>query len=318
MNAEDIYAMAAEWVVRKDLADLSVAQQAELQGWLDADPRHLGAFVRAEAAWLQLDRAQALGLAPPSAGPSTGKRRKFGFTLQAMAGTAVAASIMLAVGIAFWKPGTIYETEASEIRKVQLEDGSTVAMNGGTELRVVMTRGGRHVYLDRGEAWFQVAHDRSRPFVVDGGGGSVRAVGTAFSVTRHGTSTELRITEGVVVAKASSFGPEVPIAAGTRALLSDGFMSTEALGVETLNRELAWRDLKIALAGETLSEAVSQFNRYNVRKLEIIDPGLAEARVVGWFKLDDPDAFARAVSVTLGARVVVRDNRIELVRGESG
>jgi transmembrane sensor len=313
VNAEDIYATAAEWVVRKDRAELSVAQQAELQGWLEADPRHLGAFVRAEAAWLQLDRARALGLAPPS----TGRRRKFAITLRAKVISALAASILLAVGIAFWNPGTTYETQPSEIRKVRFEDGTVVAMNGGTELHVVMSRRGRHVHLDRGEAWFQVAHDRSRPFVVDGGGGSIRAVGTAFSVTRHGTSTELRITEGVVAAKASTFGPEVPIPAGTRALLSNGFMSTETLGVETLNRELAWRDFEIALAGDTLREAVAQFNRYNVRKLEIIGPGLAEARVVGWFRLDDPDAFARAVSLTLGARVVASDNRIELVRAVS-
>jgi transmembrane sensor len=231
---------------------------------------------------------------------------------------AVAASILLAVGLVFWRPGTIYQTQPGEIRRVQFEDGSVVAMNGGTELHVAMTRGGRHVHLDRGEAWFQVAHDRARPFVVDGGGSSVRAVGTAFSVTLNGTSTELSITEGVVVAKASTFGPEVSIPAGTRALLSSGFMSTEALGVEALNRKLAWRDFEIALAGETLREAVAQFNRYNVRKLEIVGPGLAEARVVGWFRLDDPDAFARAVSLTLGARVVVSDNRIELVRAVSG
>jgi transmembrane sensor len=80
-----------------------------------------------------------------------------------------------------------------------------------------------------------------------------------------------------------------------------------------MERSLAWREGQIALDGDTLGEAVEEFNRYNHRQLVVANPELAQAKLVGWFWLDDPDSFAGAAARTLGAEIKLRDNQIVLI-----
>jgi transmembrane sensor len=81
-----------------------------------------------------------------------------------------------------------------------------------------------------------------------------------------------------------------------------------------VERSLAWREGEIVLEGETLDEAVAQFNRYNARKLVISDPGLAAEKLVGQFRATDPQTFAEAVATTLGAKVEEEGDTIRLSR----
>ena len=88
-----------------------------------------------------------------------------------------------------------------------------------------------------------------------------------------------------------------------------------AAGADAVDRKLEWRYGKIDLAGETLGEAVADFNRYNDRKIEVADPRLADERFVGWFRTNDPEGFAEAAATTFNGKVSLRDDAIVLRGG---
>jgi transmembrane sensor len=195
---------------------------------------------------------------------------------------------------------------------VPLADGSLVAINTKTALEVAMKPKSRRIVLKEGEAWFQVAKDPQRPFVVAAGAVRVRAVGTAFSVRRGdeaGAGVDVMVTEGVVetwVEGDEGFAPAVvggqPHRAGQRR------SPTVAESPSQIERSLAWRNGEIALDGESLEQAARLFNRYNSRQIVIDDPALAQERFVGLFQTNEPESFAAAVAATLGA-VVSDDER---------
>lgn len=304
-SAADIEAAAARWVVRADRGDLD---PAELEAWLAADTRRRGAFVRAQAAWGLLDRGRALGGgegAQEKARPRVDRRGL-------LAGLGVAAAACVAVIVTPRLLAARYGTAVGEIRRVPLADGSLAAINTDTTLEVAMKPRRREVRLDRGEAWFQVAKDIERPFVVESGPVRVRAVGTAFSVRRRDGGCEVLVTEGVVEVWSEGAG-EGPrrVAAGERVFASDSAGAARPVPASLeITRELAWREGQIVLDGEAFGAAAEEFNRYNARKIVIADPALAEQKLVGWFRTNEPESFARAAAASFGARVTVRGDAI--------
>ena len=130
----------------------------------------------------------------------------------------------------------------------------------------------------------------------------MEAVGTAFSVRLRDGGADILVTEGVV--RAWSIGAEseaVRIQAGSRAFIANNATVIKAVAKPSeLDRQLAWRAGKIDLAGETLAQAVAEFNRYNDRQIAILDRTAGGKRFYGVFRIDDPEGFARAASISLG------------------
>lgn len=321
-NADAINTRALTWVVQLDRQGLAPEAAPELQDWLDQDPRHQGAFLRAQAAWQSMDRAgAALGLvedvAEPIGAPTPKRLERRGFVRGA-----VAAGLAV-VGLVGWQQyrgqgRQVISTARGEIRRVPLEDGSLLAINTQTDLRVDMQAALRVVNLDRGEAWVQVATDASRPFVVKAGDVRVRAIGTAFSVRRLEAGAEVIVSEGVVeVWSARAPDRAVRLAQGGRVVVEaeTGEAPVEALGSD-VSRRLAWREGEIVLNGETLAEAIAAFNRYNEIQLEIEGETLAQGQWIGRFRTNEPEAFARAVAVTTGAWARRDGNVIRLTETE--
>jgi transmembrane sensor len=175
----------------------------------------------------------------------------------------------------------------------------------------------RDIRLTQGEAWFEVAKDPARPFVVHAGRVRVRAVGTAFSVRRRGDGAEVLVTEGTVETWVEGHeAQQTRLAAGSKAFVGDTPSPEPIAAAAAINRSLAWREGQIALEGETLADATAEFNRYNSQKLVIEDPALAREKLVGQFRMAEPMAFARAVASTLGATVLADPDSIRLSRNE--
>ena len=309
-SAADIEAEAARWVVRADRGDLSGEDRAELDLWLAGDSRRRGALARAQAAWSVLDQGDEPALAanaPPLRLRGRPRRR------DVLAGLGAAAAAACAAVVLGPRLGSVnYATALGEIRRVPLADGSMAAINTSTSLGVSLRPEVRRIKLDRGEAWFQVAKEPERPFVVESGSARVRAVGTAFSVRRRDDGSDVLVTEGIVeVWSEASPGERMRLAAGQRTFISDavGAAPPTAAG-PAITRSLAWREGQIILEGEPLVDAVAEFNRYNERKIVIADPALQGERLVGWFRTNDPEGFARAAAASLGGGVQVAGNTI--------
>jgi transmembrane sensor len=308
-TAREVADQAAEWATRIDAGTIDPDTNETLRLWLEADPRHRGALLRSEAALSFLDRGRALaGVVPKPEPRPIWIRRKLLF-----AGAALAAGIA-GVAILMTAPHR-YDTGVGEIRQVPLSDGSLVAINTQSAFEVAMHPDLREITLTRGEAWFKVAHDKNRPFIVSAGRIRVRAVGTAFSVHRHDDGADVLVTEGVV--ETWTVGEEerrVKVEAGSKAYVAEYEPPKPIAAAADIERSLAWRDGQIVLEGETLDDAVAQFNRYNTRKLVISDPDLAEEKLVGQFRATEPLTFAGAVATTLGATVVEDGDTIRLAR----
>src|SRR5258708_947149 len=308
-TAREVADQAAEWATRIDGGSIDPGTEDALQRWLDGDPRRKGALLRAEAALSFLDRGRALaGVVPKPQPRPVWIRRKLLF-----AGFGLATGIA-AVAILITAPHR-YDTRVGEIRQVPLSDGSLIAINTQSAVEVAMHPDVREVTLTRGEAWFKVAHDKNRPFIVSAGRIRVRAVGTAFSVHRHDEGAEVLVTEGAV--ETWTVGEEerrVRVEAGSKAYVAEYEPPKPVEASADIGRSLAWREGQIVLEGETLDDAVAQFNRYNTRKLVISDPGLAEEKLVGQFRATEPLTFAGAVAPTLGATVMEEGDPIRLSR----
>lgn len=304
-RAADIDAEAARYVARMDGDGWSDANEDELDAWLARDPRHPGALLRAQAAWMTLDRPFAAHAASRNESAPAPRFSRRG--LLAGGGATIAASI--AGGILLLSGGTGYATAVGEIRRVPLGDGSIAAINTASAIDVQLNEAGREVRLGRGEAWFQVAKDKRRPFVVASGRARVRAVGTAFSVRRGDGGTHVLVTEGEVEVWASGAeGHRVRLAAGSRGFVADNAAIEKAsTAPSSIDRALAWRNGKIDLAGDRLDSAVAEFNRYNQRRIVVGDPAIAGERFDGVFRTDDPEGFAKAVEVSLGVPVDLSD-----------
>lgn len=324
---ETIDDSAEGWAIRIDSGPLLPEEAAALETWLAEEPRRKGALLRAEAALAYLDRARALGAVDeiatdkvlgPYADNIAGVFTRRRFMIGSVASGAVAAGLgglLLVLGAGEQR----IDTALGEIRRVPLADGSVAAVNTTSRLGVVMRPERRVVKLEDGEAWFQVAHDTSRPFVVEAGDIRVRAVGTAFSVRRRQGGADILVTEGVVETWiAGEEEKSRRIEAGFRAFASGTTVQVEPIRSESeIDRTLAWRNGEIALDGETLAEAVAEFNRYNARKLVVDDPALAREPLVGYFRTGEPENFARAVADMIGAKAAEQGDTIRITRSAS-
>jgi transmembrane sensor len=311
-SAADIEADAARWVVRVDRDGDDPGVRAELDAWLAGDRRRMGAYVRAEAGWKHLDRASVLEVEAPVRAAATPIRRR-----GLIAGLSAIAAGLVAAVVAPRLLAQRYGTTLGEIRRVPMGDGSVAAINTDSELEVNMRSRLRAVKLERGEAWFEVAKDPERPFVVESGPVRVRAVGTAFSVRKREAGSDILVTEGVVeVWTKDGKTPPRRVAAGQRVFAeNDVGVLTPPEADADLGRQLAWRDGQIVLDGQTLAEAAAEFNRYNDRKIEVADTRLADERFVGWFRTNDPEGFAQAAATTFNGKVSLRRDAIVLRGG---
>lgn len=296
---EKMHSEAALWVAQMDADRWTDADEARLQAWLAEDPLHPGALLQAQAAWHSFD---ALSQQKPAPVGGLGRLMQRRELLLAGAGSLMAASIAAGAVIL---SGSRYRTVVGEIRHLPLPDGSVATINTDSDLNVHFAGQQRTVKISEGEAWFQVAKDPSRPFVVEAGNVRVRAVGTAFSVRRRDNGADVLVTEGIVEAGTDMPNqPKLRLVAGQQAFIGERSPArVETVQAASVERTLAWREGMIDLSGDPLANAVAEFNRYNRRQLVIVDSRLGVERFDGVFRIDDPVGFATAVKMTLGVPV---------------
>lgn len=242
------------------------------------------------------------------ASSSTGPTRFRALATSRLAASVTVMAITSLGGVGAWyaieqRDTLVYSTHVGEFHRVQLEDGSTIALNTDSEVRVHYSSHYRHVDLTRGEALFQVAKNKEKPFDVEAGSTTVRAVGTAFSVRLHDAGADERVdvvvSEGRVAINPPSSQTYV---AGSLATVRNGRVDATSVDSEDITSKLAWTTGRLMFQGEKLSDVVDEINRYNVRKLQVTDPDIAGLKIGGTFQATDPDGFARALDATFGIK----------------
>ncbi|WP_228892929.1 FecR family protein [Pseudoduganella aquatica] len=307
---------AFEWVTRKFARGLSEEESAQFNAWYAADTRHQGAYVRAMAIYNAID----LATAPQSLAPEHARAAKRPLSSRrGWMAAAMVACVAATVGVMSFSAvhdDKVLATAKGEFRKVPLQDKSIATINSGSRIAVEFTQHQRKIELQQGEAWFEVAKDKSKPFIVASGDARIRAVGTAFSVRRFEQGTEVLVTEGTVEVWSEGRNAERrQLTVGERAFLAPGAspISVSRQPAE-VSRKLAWREGKLVLKNQTLSDAVADFNRYSAKPIVIADAALGGKRLFGQYKLDEPELFANDVSTVLAVPVTITADTIFIGR----
>jgi transmembrane sensor len=319
-TAREIDAAAAAWAARADRG-LSEAEARALDSWLAGDSRRLGAYAKARAVALHSERARALGSGFNPADfedVGTGDARGLPRRRLLLGAGAVAAGLAGSIGLALQLRRGRYATRRGEVRVFPLEDGSVVTLNTASRVSVDYSPERRSIQLIEGEALFDVAKDRARPFVVAAGDAEVRAVGTSFTVSRlPDTPVRVLVREGVVEVRRRNTAAAAAVILPANTRLGSGAAASEApvaVPATEVSRELAWREGRIAFEGETLAEAAAEFARYSDTRIVIDDPAIAREEITGLFQANDPVGFARAVAVSLDLNAVVGAGEVRLTR----
>lgn len=300
----DIKSEAAAWAVRVDAGALNESRRLELEAWLAGDPRRRGAFLRAQAGLRLLDQSRVVSKVLPAPAALRTRRGRGLVGLPPRAGWALAAMVAgLCAAVLMLSSLDGFRTQVGEQRRVALQDGSVAMINTDSNVGVHLAKHQRRITLRRGEAWFQVAKDHARPFVVDAGAVHVRATGTAFSVRRDETGSRVVVTEGTVLAWRDGAKP-LAISAGQEAFIAVDAPQPPKARPSRTEDVLAWRRGEIVLGGETIASAVDEFNRYNTRKIVLRDPAAGRRTIVGYFLIDQPQQFALAAARMTGNKMI--------------
>jgi transmembrane sensor len=321
--AREIDEAAFDWAA-KVTRGLTDAERAELDRWLEGDSRRLGAFVRAQAAWIHGERASALGSKPDAVEASRENhpvaphppRRLVNRRAFIGGGGALAASIAAATFFTFNRFRTI-ESSIGEVRRVTLLDGSKLTLDTDTRVQIAEGSGDRVLELVRGKLFLAVAN-ALRPFAVVTQSLAMYMVEGAFAVEAlPATPIVALVTEGRLSISQSrglwapratltlqeNTGFRLPAGASLSSLV------VHPISSERRDQLLAWRDGMLSFGGETLETAVREFDRYGSMRIVVTDPELARQNITGLFRADDPKGFADAVAPSFGASVA-RDGSV--------
>jgi transmembrane sensor len=238
---------------------------------------------------------------------------------------AAAAMLALVVSMALgWRHYSAvdqasYQTAIGGLQEVPLADGSTVTLSSDSRMLVTLSHGERHIDLQRGEAYFAVAKDRARPFVVSTGSRRVIAVGTRFAVRRDAADLRVVVTQGLVRLESDNRPdgerqPTTLLPAGSIATASDAGVVVRSGPVQQAEAYLSWRSGFVSFHDTPLAIAAAEFNRYNTRKIVIGDTSVGNMRVGGNFRWSNTDAFVRLLAQGFPIRAQQQGDNIVLRR----
>jgi transmembrane sensor len=293
---------AARWFARSRSGAFSKLDRQALQGWLDASAAHRQAYLDIIDLW---NSAEGVSASPEVLDMREAALRRYPASARRTrwAAAAALAACAAALGAAAWlfaatQPVTqVFQTGVGQTATVALIDGSRLTLDTDTTVRTAISAHRRDVRLERGRAFFKVAHDTSRPFVVEADGKSVLATGTSFQVTSEPQRFEVLLVEGHVRVSQSTAkgGPPVSteLSAGTRLVGAAGgkWILARAGGPG----DLAWMDGELVFDNKPLAEFAKEMNRYSGRKIVVSDPRIAGRMVYGAFMAGDVDQFVHAL-----------------------
>lgn len=290
-RASEVEDVASQWVQRKHFWAWTGEDQAALDAWLSQSPAHRVAYIRLDAALKRSKRLAALKAPPRAAAPEAGFRpilSKF-----------AAASVLLALlggGVALLTPApteATYSTPMGGRQTLALADGTRIELNTNTTLRVSLSEHERKVWLEKGEAYFQVTHNAARPFTVFAGDKQVVDLGTKFLLRREPGRLEVALMEGriALAAKAGGKPSSTVLNSGDAAVVTANAVSVTRKTPKFLIEQLGWRRGVVTFDRTTLADAVAEFNRYNRHKLVVTDPAAGRITIGGTFDVNNVDTF---------------------------
>ncbi|MFT5571263.1 MAG: transmembrane sensor [Cryomorphaceae bacterium] len=338
---EQVEANAAGWIAAIDRG-ISPSEEDQLNEWLNESPVHGEVLLKTASMWDLLDVLEPISrLLPLEDQPNSNHMapdQQFYANASRGKAFAIAASLVLSISAALYlaepysvgidapivnsavsttsaesplaeSQGRVYKTAVGEISNVSLADGSTLKLNTDSEVLVNFSATQRDITLLKGEVFFEVAKNPSKPFVVAVGEDRITAIGTAFCVDLSmPEAIEVLVTEGQVrvnreVSELSSSTQRSPykevfLTPGQKVVISDNtsFVSHD----QNPDSMLAWLEGMVLFEGETLEQAIREIDRYTPLSFKIIDQEIASIPVGGYFRAGDLDQLLSVLEQNFG------------------
>jgi transmembrane sensor len=310
---------AAALFVARRAEGLSPSEQQLLADWLARDEAHRRLFDSADRAWRSFDDPDADEVLEAMRAHALGQRQGGLRRWAPAAAAAIAASIALVVMLNPWSslgPAVQYASARGEVQELQLPDGSTMTLDADSEAIGRFGRDARDVDLRRGRAFFAVATDQSRSFVVTAADTRVVALGTRFDVNLTPEGMTVTLLEGRVQISSDELdiGPAI-LEPGQQYVERQGEVTIRTIGAASENA-VAWRSGLINFDDQPLADAAAVMNRYSDDQIVIRDPTVASLRVSGQFRAGETQRFADTLAEMHNLRAVRRTTQIELTRPE--
>lgn len=306
---------AMAWFARLRSECCSADERQAFESWRTKSPAHARAFDEACALWNDPALLAAASESAHTSGQvarSETTRSRSPRRLMRFALAASVAGLLIIVGLQLEIPlwlASDYRTLTGERQVVRLPDHSTVTLNTRSAMSAEFDATSRRVHLLKGEAFFQVAPDKQRAFVVDSRRITTRAVGTAFLVREEPDGVRVTVTEGVVELAPSrlSWLP-VQLTAGQQ--VSVGSAGPGSVRAVDLGQATAWLRGRLVVEDAPLSDVLDDLRRYHSGTIQVWNSSVNDIRVSGSYNLIDPAGVLTTLVQTLPVRMARITDRI--------
>lgn len=303
-----ILQQAAEWFATVSDENTTEQEQAEWRAWLKRDAEHQRAWQYVERVGQRFQRAQE-SVGAEGTGRILKNTRNERINRRRLLGSGLAC-LLAWLGWRYTPLPVVSQqlantwmadqhTATGETRQLTLADGGQLWLNTASAVDIHYQQNLRTIRLRLGEILVQTAIDpEQRPFVVTTRQGSLRALGTRFSVKQQETNTLLVVYDGAV---------EITTAAGDRQILNAGQQtlfdehSIQPPQQAQRARE-AWAKGLILAEDISLKELAAELSRYRRGHLGV-DPAVAELRVMGAYPINNPDHCLTMLEAALPVQV---------------
>jgi transmembrane sensor len=328
-----IRARARRWLVRISAGDISDRELQRFNRWLAADPAHRTASLSVASVWSELDLIEddilaryplrdLLADSDDAQLDSKQNTRPRHRTYQLPAGfnwfpvTAVASVLAVIIFTSLWhgsssQPQPLqYISMIGKVEHINLIDGSTIVLGPKSNITVRYSEHQRNIRLIDGEAFFDVAKDPQRPFIVSAKSGSITAVGTAFNVHSGYSGVTVTVHEGRVNLETMSGSDSGDQGTSANKLLDAGQEASfdQITGISVvqavdLQQRSQWRFGRMLFNDKPLSDVIMDINRYSTLQVTIAEKRLSDIKVNGSFELGQTKTLLKAMEKMLPIRV---------------
>jgi transmembrane sensor len=311
---------AIEWLVRLQGDSVTEDDWRAFDAWLTVSPGNAEAYdavllfdQRLQLdAWLAEGEPLTAAMAAPAAPVRSARRVWMWSAGAAIAATFLAGAVLLPASGLMGGRETIYTTGVGERRTIALEDGSRIELNAASRLTVRFDRNARRVWLDDAQAFFDVAEDPARPFLIEAGDTRVRVVGTQFDVRRRDGAVAVAVQKGLVEVRSGVEKQATPIrlAVGQRLSHREGRDEGAQVDPVAVDEVTGWRQGRLIYRDRPLSEIVADLNRLFPKPVKLADARVADLRLSGVLIVDAQDAMVTRLSQLLPVRTTTTKDSI--------
>lgn len=305
---------ALDWFVYLQDPDVCDADLKAFRAWYDADADHRAAYTRVAGTWSAPELVSAAHAVEDQAAPRERRPQRRG-VWRAAAVAAVALLAVIGIGGAMDLPLRLqadHMTATGERQEIPLGGGSRVLLDSASAIRTAATGDTRRIELLAGRGFFDIAPGSDRRFQVVTERAVIEVTGTQFTAASKSDGTTVILREGGLrVRQRTTTDTGVRLAPGQRITVgANGLSAPENVSFSAAS---GWIQGRLIFSDRTLASVLDELRRYHRGTILLLNTDLADVRLSGNYKLDDPVRVVEQIAGLASGEVVRLSDRVLLV-----